>query len=216
MSSSNYTAEKKRSLSCFYIFILKICMCFWICVCVCTVESRFNEWPPSAPFHSLNRDFKLNRDFLMRNFILVTRFRTLNWDFTLIEIRKVETLLYFTSLEIKTLENINSLRLFLVFLRERDFSFSDSSHASFAVCCRLDNIWRKRKLNFQTLLIICTVDFAKKTTAGKPKLVFITNVGLFISKIIYYSNLGPKTLVFFFFLSKPHPPPLSLACSRSI
>ena len=22
-----------------------------------TVKSQFNEWPPSAPFHSLNRDF---------------------------------------------------------------------------------------------------------------------------------------------------------------
>ena len=25
-----------------------------------TVRSRFKEWPPSAPFHSLNRDFTLN------------------------------------------------------------------------------------------------------------------------------------------------------------
>ena len=45
--------------------------------------SRFNEWPPSAPFHPLNRDFTLNRDFLKRNFILVTRFCSLNRDFTL-------------------------------------------------------------------------------------------------------------------------------------
>ena len=30
-----------------------------------TVKSRFNEWPPSAHFDSLNRDFKPNRDFLM-------------------------------------------------------------------------------------------------------------------------------------------------------
>ena len=51
--------------------------------CVITVKSRFNEWPPSAPFHSLNRDFTLNRDFLMRNSILVTRFHSLNRDFTL-------------------------------------------------------------------------------------------------------------------------------------
>ena len=49
----------------------------------CTVKSRFNEWPPSAPFHSLNRDFTLNRDFLMWNFILVTRFHSLNRDFSL-------------------------------------------------------------------------------------------------------------------------------------
>ena len=35
------------------------------CTCLCsTVKSRFNEWPPSAPFHSLNRDFTLNRYFL--------------------------------------------------------------------------------------------------------------------------------------------------------
>ena len=33
-----------------------------------TVKSRFNEWPPSAPFHSLNRDFTLNRDSLNRDF----------------------------------------------------------------------------------------------------------------------------------------------------
>ena len=33
-----------------------------------TVKSRFNEWPPSAHFDSLNRDF------LMYNYILVTRF----------------------------------------------------------------------------------------------------------------------------------------------
>ena len=49
----------------------------------CTVKSRFNEWPPSAHFDSLNRDFTLNRDFLMWNFILVTRFCTLNRDITL-------------------------------------------------------------------------------------------------------------------------------------
>ena len=42
-----------------------------------------NEWPPSAPFHSLNWDFMLNRDFLKWNFVLVTRFRSLNRDFTL-------------------------------------------------------------------------------------------------------------------------------------
>ena len=47
------------------------------------LASRFNEWPSSAHFHSLNRDFTLNRDFLMWNFILVTRFHTLNRDFTL-------------------------------------------------------------------------------------------------------------------------------------
>ena len=41
-----------------------------------TVKSRFNEWPLSAHFHSLNRDF------LMRYPILVTRFRSLNRDFT--------------------------------------------------------------------------------------------------------------------------------------
>ena len=28
-----------------------------------TVKSRFNEWPRSAPFHSLNRELTLNRDF---------------------------------------------------------------------------------------------------------------------------------------------------------
>ena len=50
---------------------------------VTTVKSRFNEWPLSAHFHSLNKDFKLNRDFLMSNSNLVTRFCTLNWDFTL-------------------------------------------------------------------------------------------------------------------------------------
>ena len=49
----------------------------------CTVKSRFNEWPPSAPFCSLNRDFTLNRDFLRWNFILVTRFHILNRDFSL-------------------------------------------------------------------------------------------------------------------------------------
>ena len=27
-------------------------------------KSQYNVWPPSAPFHSLNRDFTLNRDFL--------------------------------------------------------------------------------------------------------------------------------------------------------
>ena len=48
-----------------------------------TVKSRFNECPPSAHFDSLNRDIMLNRDFLMRNFILVTRFCTLNRDFML-------------------------------------------------------------------------------------------------------------------------------------
>ena len=54
-----------------------------------TVKSRFNEWPPSAPVHSLNRDFTLNRDFLKWNFILVTSFCSLNrdslhWDFTVL------------------------------------------------------------------------------------------------------------------------------------
>ena len=29
-----------------------------------TVNSQFNEWPPSAPFCILNRDYTLNRDFL--------------------------------------------------------------------------------------------------------------------------------------------------------
>ena len=29
-----------------------------------TGKYRFNEWPPSAPILSLNRDFTLNRDFL--------------------------------------------------------------------------------------------------------------------------------------------------------
>ena len=48
-----------------------------------TVKSRFNEWPPSAHFYFLNRDFTLNRDFLMWNLILVTRFCSLNRDFTL-------------------------------------------------------------------------------------------------------------------------------------
>ena len=48
-----------------------------------TVKSRFNEWPLSAQFHSLNQDFTQNRDFLMWNSILVTRFHSLNWDFTL-------------------------------------------------------------------------------------------------------------------------------------
>ena len=48
-----------------------------------TVKSRFNEWPPSAYFDSLNRDFMLNWDFLMRNSILVTKFHTLNRDFSL-------------------------------------------------------------------------------------------------------------------------------------
>ena len=48
-----------------------------------TVKSRFNEWPPSAPFHYLNRDFTLNRDFWMWKLILVTRFHSLNWDFAL-------------------------------------------------------------------------------------------------------------------------------------
>ena len=48
-----------------------------------TVKSRFNEWPRSAYFDYLNRDFTLNRDFLMRNSILVIRFCSLNWDFTL-------------------------------------------------------------------------------------------------------------------------------------
>ena len=28
------------------------------------VKSRFNEWPPSPHFDSINRDFTLNRDFL--------------------------------------------------------------------------------------------------------------------------------------------------------
>ena len=42
-----------------------------------TVKSRFNEWPLSPHFDSLNRDF------LMRNSILVTWFCTLNRDFTL-------------------------------------------------------------------------------------------------------------------------------------
>ena len=27
---------------------------------ISTVKSRCNEWPPSAPFHSFNRDFTLN------------------------------------------------------------------------------------------------------------------------------------------------------------
>ena len=49
----------------------------------CTVKSRFNEWPPSAPFHSLNWDFTLNWDFLKWNFNLVTRFHSLNRDITL-------------------------------------------------------------------------------------------------------------------------------------
>ena len=48
-----------------------------------TVKSQFNEWPPSAPFHSLSWEFTLNRDFLMRNFISVARFHTLNRDFSL-------------------------------------------------------------------------------------------------------------------------------------
>ena len=30
-----------------------------------TVKSQFNEWPQSAHFDSLNRDFTLNLDFLM-------------------------------------------------------------------------------------------------------------------------------------------------------
>ena len=45
-----------------------------------TVKSRFNEWPPSAHFYSLNRNFTLNLDFLIRNFILVKRSCTLNRD----------------------------------------------------------------------------------------------------------------------------------------
>ena len=48
-----------------------------------TVKSRFNEWPLSASFHSLNRDFTLNRDFSMSNSILVATVCTLNRDFTL-------------------------------------------------------------------------------------------------------------------------------------
>ena len=48
-----------------------------------TVKSGFNEWPPSALFHSLNWDFMLNRDFLNWNFILVARFHSLNRDFML-------------------------------------------------------------------------------------------------------------------------------------
>ena len=47
-----------------------------------TVKSRFDEWPPSAPFYSLNRDCLLNWDFLMWNSISGTKFRTLNRDFT--------------------------------------------------------------------------------------------------------------------------------------
>ena len=39
--------------------------------------------PPSAHFDSLNRDFMLNRDFLMWNSIMVTIFCTLHWYFTL-------------------------------------------------------------------------------------------------------------------------------------
>ena len=45
-----------------------------------TVKSRFIEWPPLAHFDSLNRDFTLNRDFIMWNSISVTRFCTLNQD----------------------------------------------------------------------------------------------------------------------------------------
>ena len=47
------------------------------------VKSRFNKWPPSVNFESLNRDLTLNWYFLMWNSILVTRFRSLNQDFTL-------------------------------------------------------------------------------------------------------------------------------------
>ena len=36
----------------------------WVII---TVKSRFNEWPPSAPFDSLNRDFNLNLDSLNRD-----------------------------------------------------------------------------------------------------------------------------------------------------
>ena len=36
-----------------------------------TIKSRFNEWPPSAPFHSLNRDFTLNQDSLNRDFTVL-------------------------------------------------------------------------------------------------------------------------------------------------
>ena len=42
-----------------------------------TAKFRFNEWPPSAHFASINWDFTLNRDFLMWNLILVTRLFTL-------------------------------------------------------------------------------------------------------------------------------------------
>ena len=45
-----------------------------------TVKSRFNEWPPSAHFDSLNRDLMHNRGFLTGNFISVTRFCILNRD----------------------------------------------------------------------------------------------------------------------------------------
>ena len=55
----------------------------FIPLCTCALKSRFNEWPPSPPFYSLNRDLTLNRDFLMWNFIWVIRFRSLNWHFTL-------------------------------------------------------------------------------------------------------------------------------------
>ena len=62
--------------------------------CKSTVESRFNDLPRSAPFHSFNRDFSLNQGFLMRNSVLVTIFCTLNRDFILIKSRFVKLRLY--------------------------------------------------------------------------------------------------------------------------
>ena len=45
-----------------------------------TVKSRFNEWCLSAHFYSLHLDFSLNWYVLMWNSTLVTRFATLNRD----------------------------------------------------------------------------------------------------------------------------------------
>ena len=60
-----------------------VCMSIYPTRIYSTVKSRFNEWPRSAHFDSLNWDFTLNRDFLMWNSILVTSFCTLNRDITL-------------------------------------------------------------------------------------------------------------------------------------
>ena len=35
-----------------------------------TEKSRFSEWPPSANFDSLNRDFTFNQDSFNRDFTL--------------------------------------------------------------------------------------------------------------------------------------------------